>query len=218
MRILRLDYPRSFNMYYFVEKSESFAKSLEAKANFELPQFKNRVHVVSEDCNKKLIDMANFLRSDKGKSYKVLGFIDPKGMQLEWSSLECLKGLHIDLWILNPTSGANRLLVKRGVIDPLWINRLKLFLGMSEAEIMGHFYSPLTNLFGETEYIKEDDPINKLHELYSNRIKGNIFKYVSRPKILRNDSGSPLFHFFMATNNVIGLNIANSVINPKLGF
>jgi len=218
IRILKIDDPRSFNMYYFVEKVAPFAKSLEAKTRHEFPDFKDRIYVVSEDCNKKLIDLANFLRSQKGANYKVLGFIDPKGMQLEWSSLECLKGLHIDLWILNPTSGTNRLLVRRGVIDQSWINRLKLFLGMTENEIMNHFYSPTTNLFGETEYIKEDDPINKLHELYSKRIQGNIFKYVSKPKILRNDSGSPLFHFFMVTNNVIGLNIANSVVNPKLGF
>ena len=37
-------------------------------------------------------------------------------------------------------------------------------------------------------------------------------------KILRNNSGAPLFHFFMATNNEIALRIANSVVNPKLGF
>jgi hypothetical protein len=129
-----------------------------------------------------------------------------------------LKGLHIDLWILNPTSGTNRLLVRKGVIDPSWIKRLKLFLRMKEQEIMDHFYLPTQNLFGETEYIKDDDPINKLHELYAKRIKGNIFKYVSKSKILKNDSGSPLFHFFMATNNEIGLRIANSVVNPKLGF
>ena len=49
----------------------------------------------------------------------VLGFIDPKGMQLEWSSLEILRGLPIDLWILNPTSGANRLLARDKKIDPV---------------------------------------------------------------------------------------------------
>ena len=42
--------------------------------------------------------------------------------------------------------------------------------------------------------------------------------YVSDPKILKNNAGSPLFHFFMATNSQIALRIANSVVNPKLGF
>jgi three-Cys-motif partner protein len=166
-----------------------------------------------------LIDLANkFLKTSKGRSFKVLGFIDPKGMQLEWSSLSALRGLPIDLWILNPTSGANRLLVRDKRINESWVNRLRIFLGMTEQEILDHFYSKRSTLFGYVQLVKKNDPINKLHDLYAKRIAGNIFKYVSNPKILRNDSGSPLFHFFMATNNEIALRIANTVINPKLGY
>lgn len=139
-------------------------------------------------------------------------------MQLEWSSIEILRGLAIDLWILNPTSGANRVLERRGKIDETWLNRLELFLGMKREEIKDYFYTKRPNLFGDLDLIKEIDPINRLHELYASRIAGNIFKYVSNPKILKNNSGTPLFHFFMATNSEIALRIANSVVNPKLGF
>jgi hypothetical protein len=79
------------------------AFSLDAKIRKEFPD--KKCYVQAEDCNKKLKDLAKFLRSEKGKHYKVLGFIDPKGMQLEWLSIEVLRGLSIDLWILNPTSG-----------------------------------------------------------------------------------------------------------------
>ena len=217
IRILKIDSPRSFDMYYFVEKKKDLAIALQEKTKKLFPSKKS--YVVPEDCNKKLIDLANnFLRTSKGKNFKVLGFIDPKGMQLEWASLEILRGLPIDLWILNPTSGANRLLVRDKEINESWVNRLKLFLGLKEQEILDHFYSRQTNLFGDAMLIKKNDPINKLHELYAKRIAGNIFKYVSNPKVLKNDAGSPLFHFFMATNNEIGLRIANSVINPKLGI
>jgi three-Cys-motif partner protein len=216
IRILKIDTPRSFDIYYFVEKRKDLAKELQEKIKRLFPDKKS--YVVPEDCNKKLIDLANFLATSKGKGFKVLGFIDPKGMQLEWSSLEVLRGLPIDLWILNPTSGTNRLLVRDKEINESWVNRLNLFLGMEKKEILDHFYSRQTNLFGDVMLIKKNDPINKLHDLYAKRIAGNIFKYVSNPKILKNDSGSPLFHFFMATNNEIGLRIANSVINPKLGI
>ncbi len=138
-------------------------------------------------------------------------------MQLEWGPLEVLRGLPIDLWILNPTSGTNRVLVRNGEIDDSWLKRLELFLGISREEIKKHFHNKRPTLFGDID-IKENDPINKLHELYASRIAGNIFKNVSNPKILRNNSGAPLFHFFMATNNEIGLRIANLVINPKLGI
>jgi hypothetical protein len=89
---------------------------------------------------------------------------------------------------------------------------------MSKDEILEHFYSKRHTLFGDTEVVKGSDPINRLHELYASRIAGNVFKYVSNPKVLRNNSGSPLFHFFMATNSEIALRIANSIVNPKLGF
>jgi three-Cys-motif partner protein len=215
LKVLKIDEPRGFDMYYFVEKNKSLAKALDEKIKALFPG--KELYVQAKDCNQKLKDLANFLRSPKGKDFKVLGFIDPKGMQLEWSSLEILKGLKIDLWILNPTSGTNRLLVRKKEIDPTWLKRLNLFLGMEEKDIIDHFYRKQPTLFGD-DLVKEDDSINKLHELYAKRIAGNIFKYVSNPKILRNNSGSPLFHFFMATNNEIGLRIANSVVNPKLGF
>ena len=192
------------------------ASSLESKIKQQFPN--KKCYVQGEDCNRKLKDLAKFLRSEKGRNYKVLGFIDPKGMQLEWSSLEILRGLNIDLWILNPTSGTNRVLERRGKIDETWLNRLELFLGMEREAVKKCFYSKRPNLFGGLDLIKETDSINKLHELYASRIAGNIFKYVSNPKVLKNNSGSPLFHFFMATNSEIALRIANSVVNPKLGF
>ena len=203
-------------MYYFVEKKKKLADSLEEKIKSLYPD--KKFYVQAKDCNQKLIDVAKFLRSDKGKKFKVLGFIDPKGMQLEWSSLEILRGLPIDLWVLNPTSGTNRVLVRKGEMDESWLKRLELFLGMKREDILKHFYTKRATLFGDLDIIKENDPINKLHELYASRIAGNLFKYVSNPKILRNNSGSTLFHFFMATNSEIALRIANSVVNPKMGF
>lgn len=215
-RILDIKNPRSFNLYYFVEKNKELANALQQMINLNYND--KKAFVVSKDCNKKLHDLAKFLKSAEGKDYKVLAFIDPKGMQLEWNSLDELRGLNIDLWILNPTSGCNRLLKNNGDIQNAWKNRLKLFLGMTEEDIMSYFYKPALqqNLFGFTEFEKEKNSIQKLHDLYVNRIKENIFKYVTEPKVLRDNKGRILFHFFMATNNEIALRIANSVVSPKI--
>ena len=43
----------------------------------------------------------------------------------------------------------------------------------------------------------------------------NMYQIQNLKNRIRN---SIMFHFFMATNNEIGLRIANSVVNPKLGF
>lgn len=214
LTILGLDNPRPFDLYYFVEKEKAFANALEAKIKEVYPS--KEAHVVSCDCNEKIIALSSFLK-DKGKQYKTLGFIDPKGMQLEWKSIASLKGLHIDLWVLNPTSGANRLLKRDGNIDKAWLKRLNIFLGLSDEEILGHFYkqSIQQGLWGEASVVKERDAINKLHELYAARLTGHVFKYVSKPRVLRNTNGTILFHFFMATNNDIAIKIANSVVEPK---
>lgn len=213
VKILNISTPREFDMYYFVEKEEVLAKELEDNLKKGYPGMK--IHVVPDDCNIKLSRLADFLKNE-GKDYKVLGFIDPKGMQLKWESIKQLKGLPIDLWILNPTSGTNRLLKRNGNIREAWIKRLEEFLGFNEEEIINKFYVKQKNLFGEEVYFKESQAVSKLHKIYAERLKENVFKYVTEPKILKNSRGNILFHFFMATNSPIALRIANSVINPKI--
>ena len=128
LRILSLDKPRSFDLYYFVELNEDYKSALNSRIKEKYPS-KINYHVVAEDCNQKLKDMVTkFLDTDKGKNFKVLAFIDPKGMQLNWESIEILKDQSIDLWILSPTGGANRLLKKDGRIRNAWLERLKSLL------------------------------------------------------------------------------------------
>lgn len=93
-----------------------------------------------------------------------------------------IKRITCCLWILNPTSGTNRLLVREKEFAKSWLFRLQMFLGLPEQEILNHFYSKRNTLFGDTDLVKGIDPINRLHELYASRIAGNVFKYVSNPK------------------------------------
>ena len=92
IRILEIEEPKSFDIYYFVELDEKNKSDLETLINQEFPNKKK--HVVCDDCNNRLISMSNFLK--KNTYYRTLAFIDPYGMALKWSSLEILKGLGID--------------------------------------------------------------------------------------------------------------------------
>lgn len=218
LRIMKLETDRKFDLYYFVEKNQNYKKELEEAIARNLPN-RNDYHVVCDDCNEKLYSMVtSFLDTPRGKNFKVLAFIDPKGMQLNWSSIEILKDKPIDLWILSPTGGTNRLLKRDGKIEESWLNRLSMFLGISHEEIKDHFYSELSqaSLFGdiETRLIKQSNAIRRLHDLYVERL-GSIFKFITEPYVLRNKSNSVMFHFFMATNNQIAKRIADSVIKPK---
>lgn len=211
IRILEIDEPKIFDTYYFVELDERNKNELEVIINKQFPE-RNK-YVVCDDCNNKLVSMSNFLK--RNKNYRTLAFIDPYGMSLKWSSLEILKGLGIDLWILVPTGiGMNRLLKNNGDIRDAWLNKLELSLGLSREEIKKHFYKSTTiqTLFGEETFInKELNAIQKAGELYKKRLN-EIFNYVSQPLEVKNSTGSIMYHFMMASNNAAAFSIANDVI------
>jgi hypothetical protein len=93
------------------------------------------------------------------KELCALAFVDPYGMSLNWSSIEAMKGLKVDLWILVPTGmGANRVLVNNGDIPEPWFRTLESFLGISREQIKDTFYKQIegTTLFDEpiTQVVK----------------------------------------------------------------
>ncbi len=211
IRILEINIPKSFDVYYFVELDIKNKIELENTIKAKFPDRKS--HVVSDDCNNRLISMASFL--NHRKNFRTLAFIDPYGMALKWSSVEILKGLGIDLWILVPTGiGMNRLLKRNGDIRDAWLIKLELSLGLSREEIKKYFYKSKTiqTLFGEeTSISKEEKAIQKAADLYKARLN-EIFKFVSQPLELKNSTGSIMYHFMMASNNSSAFKIANDII------
>lgn len=157
--------------------------------------------------------MSDYLK--RNKNYRTLAFIDPYGMSLKWLSIEVLKDLGIDLWILVPSGiGMNRLLKNNGGISDAWLHRLELSLGLSGEEIKKHFYKSTTvqTLFGEETFVsKETNAIQKAGELYKERLN-EVFNYVSQPLELKNSTGSIMYHFMMASNNSAAFSIANDII------
>ncbi|MBP4143204.1 three-Cys-motif partner protein TcmP [Flavobacterium sp. P4023] len=212
-RILEIENPRAFDLYYFVEK-ESNNISLLKQNTIDVFPNKN-IHIVETDCNEKIQSMSTFLTSQKGKKYKTLAYIDPCGMQLNWSSLVTLEKLSVDAWILIPTGmGVNRLLKKDGKISDAWLSKLEIFLGMNQEDIRKHFYNEqvIPTLFGdEIKITKEQQAIEKSAELYSERLK-KLFKFVSKPYILKNSSNSVMFHFLMVSNNQSAVKVANEIV------
>ncbi|MEX8549070.1 MAG: three-Cys-motif partner protein TcmP [Mucilaginibacter sp.] len=215
LRILDIEQPEPFDIYYFVEKEDEYFEALKQNIKINYPN-KDNAFVVKGDCNTKLFDMANFLKRDI--NYRALAFIDPYGMSVNWNSIESLKGLGVDLWILVPTGlGVNRLLKTDGNISDAWLNKLEQFLGLPRSEIINHFYSKTTvnTLFGNETFVnKEKSAIQKAGVLYTQRLK-TVFEFVSQSFVMRNSNNSIMYHFMMATNNTAALKIANDVIKPN---
>jgi three-Cys-motif partner protein len=216
-RVLSITNPRKFDLYYFVELNEDNAQNLR---NTITKNFSDcNAHVVSDDFNKKIADFANFLRKPEGKNYKVLAFVDPFGMDVNWKSIENLKGLDIDMWILVPTGiGVNRLLKKDNQINEKWLVKLQNFLGLSEQEIHDNFYKTrvVSTLFGEDIIVKKEQfAAEKANELYQAKLK-TIFKNVSEGYVMKNSKNSILYHFICASNNPIAIKIANQIIGKGI--
>ncbi len=214
LRILDIIEPSPFDLYYFVELNPQNKEELEKR--IQENYFGRNAHVVLADCNEKLVHMAEFLK--RNKSFRALVFINPYGMSVNWRSIESLKDLGIDLWILVPTGiGVGRLLKNDGNISDAWLLKLEMFLGLNQADIKSHFYrtKEQNTLFGvETITEKEKNTVNKAGELYKQRLN-TIFKFVSEPFVMKNSTNSIMYHFMMATNNPTALKIANEVIKPK---
>ncbi|MEO6759662.1 MAG: three-Cys-motif partner protein TcmP [Saprospiraceae bacterium] len=212
-RIIEIEEPMPFDEYYFVEMDKENMRELEQNTKIAFP--KKKIHTVTEDCNIKLNSLANFLGSTKGKNYKILAFIDPCGMQLKWESIENLKNLPIDIWILVPTGmGVSRLLKNDGNITEEWLSKLEVFLGMKREEILQFFYKEqeVQTLFGpETVVTKKEKAIGKSAELYKSRLS-MIFKFVSETYVLKTEKNNTLFHFLLASNNENANKIANEIV------
>lgn len=209
-RIIGIDEPIPFDMYYFVEMAQEKYALLKANTKDAYPT--KNIHVVQGDFNQKLKAMAAFLK--KKNYYRTLAYIDPCGMQVEWDSIATLKGLNVDVWILVPTGmGVNRLLTKSGQISDAWLERLEKFLGMERKKIEEHFYTKQETLFEDVTIIKkEESAIEKSASLYQERLK-EIFTYVSNAYELKNSTNSIMYHLFFASNNKAGVKIANDIVN-----
>lgn len=69
-RIIEIDDPRPFDSYYFVEKNKTNFKLLEKNTKLAFP--KKEIYAVNDDCNKKMLDLSNYLRKPTNKKVRTL--------------------------------------------------------------------------------------------------------------------------------------------------
>ena len=208
---------RSFDHFYFVDKIEANCKALEEKlANY---QNTGKKHYLPKDANEAVKMLASTLR--KYGNCKALAFLDPFGMQIDWASIESLKDLSVDLWILVPTGVIINRLLERKIDQAKGLahaEKLKSFFGMTEEEIKSFFYTEkqVQTLFGEEEIItKAENSIRKIAQLYVKRLH-EVFPYVTEePMVLYNNHNVPIFHFVFAAKNKTAMKIAQDIINKQ---
>ena len=206
---------KGFDFYYFVDKDkESSLKLHELLAPFENDK---TLLYRNSDANKQIEMLANAMHNDNSLAALVL--LDPFGMQVDWKSIELLKGTRTDLWILIPTGViVNRLLDRK--CELTHAEKLTSFFGKDEEFLRDYFYKKkkVDTLFGETEITeKVQKPIEKIAELYIEQLKTNFDYVTEKPLVLHNTRNTPIFHFACASNNETAIKIASQIIKKKQG-
>ena len=216
--MIESDKMRSFDFYYFVDKSEENCKLLEER----LQRYKTvgRRHHLPSDANEAVRKLASTLRNNS--NCKALVFLDPFGMQIDWESIMTLTGLSVDLWILVPTGMiVNRLLERKVDAEKglAHAEKLEAFFGMQQDDIKGFFYTEkkVQTLFGDDEMVitKAENSIRKIAQLYVKRLQ-EVMPYVTEePLVLYNTHNVPIYHLVFAAKNETALKIAKDIIKKQ---
>ena len=127
-------------------------------------------------------------------------FLDPYGMEVEWSTMEAIAGTQaIDVWILFPAGiGVNRQLPADGNV-PAWARAAfdRLF---GTPEWYDRFYAKHTtgDMFGGPIRMQKVGSSDEIVAYYRERLE-SIFPHVApSPLVLCNSNHAPMFALFFA--------------------
>lgn len=185
-----------FQFIHLIEKNEEYVKELS-----NLVGSKSIVRVHNNDAN---IKMQNLIDSINWRESRGVAFLDPYGLQLEWTTLEKIaKTKAIDVWYLFPISGLNRLIPKDQEKSKEINNELvDRILGTKEwREIFYKSTDQSSFISDKNDSKKKVLNTSEIGEYVKNRLETIYKGWVSDPIILTSSSLSPLFYLFFAGSN-----------------
>ena len=214
--IVALKSQPAFDEYIFIEQSPSRCKSLEMLKS-EFPLASKKIFVERADAN----TFIQALCKQNWNNRRGVLFLDPYGAQVNWATIEAISETKaIDLWVLFPLSGVNRMLTQSGDIDPKWRLRLNEIFGTTgwEQELYQRDEKP--SLFEESEQRIIKATTTAISDYFLKRLQ-TCFPFVApKPAVLYNSKLSPLFLFCFAAGNPnggpIALKIAKHIL--KMGM
>ena len=207
---LSLDSP--FDQYLFMEKSKERIAALQRDIHRDFSGLAARCHLRQGDANELLCE---WCQARDWTRDRAVVFLDPYGMQVEWSTVQTLgatKG--VDLWYLFPL-GVARMLTRDGVIEATWRSRLTTLFGTPDWQ--ERFYPTQTTptLFGDAETRQRDATVETIQKYIKERLSTS-FHSVAPSLVLRNSKDSPLFALCFAASNERGAPTAIKIAKSLL--
>ena len=215
-RIALSIYP-GFDQYIFIEKNKKMAKALE-KLREDYPEQSEKIQIINSDANEYLTKWC--AQKEFWQNNRAVVFLDPFGMEVKWQLLQSIAMTRaIDLWILFPVFGVNRMLTKGKQPPELWSDLLTNFFGTEEWKSSFYKTQTIPTLFGEEEATCKSSSINEIGLFFLDRLKTIFPHVISEPLILCNSRNNPLFLLCFAASNPtkgqVAVKIAHDIINKK---
>ena len=188
-----------FHRYHFIEKQQKRCRSLHTLA---AGQPKGKISIHLGDANEHLSALCAKV---PWKGARAVLFLDPYGMQVEWSTLQLVAATGaIDVWYLFPLSGVTRQLTRNeDRMDDDKRRSLDRVLGTTEWREA--LYSRSPDLFGGVSSERHATS-EGISEWITERLK-TLFPVVEGPVILRKGSrgdpggGPPLFALYLLVSS-----------------
>jgi three-Cys-motif partner protein len=185
-----------FQSYIFIERDASALAKLEGVLREKFPQ---RISLASFKLGDANVVLKQLCTRDWSK-HRALLFLDPYGMEVEWSTMEAISRTRaIDVWILFPAGiGVNRQLPLDGNV-PEWA-RTTLTRLFGTPGWYDRFYEKQAtpDMFGGADRVHKIGSSDVIVAFYRERLEA-IFPHVaSNPLVLCNSNNAPMFALFFA--------------------
>jgi three-Cys-motif partner protein len=154
----------------------------------------------NEEANAAIVNVCS--NTDRKRTRAVL-FLDPYGMQVNWTTIETIgRAQHIDLWYLFPVGTVQRLLPREAKINEGWGSALDRLLG--DASWRTEFYKTVREptLFGDRTRENKVADLAAIENYVRNRLLQVFRGGVARNALqLRNSKGSCMYLLLFACGN-----------------
>lgn len=203
-----------FDAYWFIDLKPQRVERVESLRE-EFPE--HTINTRQGNCNDILCKeiLPQIQRSSKKRAFV---FLDPYGLQIDWETVkEIAKTEACDIFVNFSVMGVTRLLPREQKPEPEVVEQLSKVMGNTDWIDRIYEASPVTQLDlfeSSSEPISSRDAIKAewLAGLYTEQLR-SLFKYVSKPVLMKNSTNSALYALCLASHNETAVKITNEMFN-----
>lgn len=196
-----------FSSYTFIEKESWRAERLR---NLEQEFPERQIQIIQGDCNQVLteniVPRIRFRKFNRG-----LVFLDPFGMNVEWSTIQQLAETRaLEIFMNFPVMALNRTVLANdpNSLTPTQIDRMNRFWGSSDWR--ANIYEEVPTLFGPVEVKIHPSSGRQLGQLFKKRLR-EVYSFVTEPLLMVNSRNAPLYCLIFAGHNSTGAKIVQDI-------